>query len=241
MKDESQTLTRGLQLLDLLAAGHEGKSVRDLAAAMGLARSIVQRLLNSLEAQGFIVHHPSKVGYRLSIKLWSLGCAAINGLGLTALAKPHLEVLSNETRETVKLSMLEGMEVVSVDSIETSQTVRAYLPIGGRAPAKLAATGRVIIAFQNASDAVPENIVIRKRGYAVNKGDWQPGVGAIAAPVFGADGAVIASIGVIMPLIRLKAMQIPRIGALCLAASLRISEAAGYRGGHVQDLYAKIG
>jgi hypothetical protein len=49
----SQTLARGLKLLDLIADGREGVPVRDLAAAMKLPRSIVQRLLYTLEAEGF--------------------------------------------------------------------------------------------------------------------------------------------------------------------------------------------
>ena len=48
--DVSQTLARGLRLLDLIANGREDAPVRDLAAAMGLPRSIVQRLLYTLEA-----------------------------------------------------------------------------------------------------------------------------------------------------------------------------------------------
>ena len=75
----SQTLARGLKLLDVIADGREGVPVRDLAAAMGLPRSIVQRLLYTLEAEGFLERHPSQVGYRLAIKLWRLGCQSCGG------------------------------------------------------------------------------------------------------------------------------------------------------------------
>src|SRR5690606_37461058 len=91
--DVSQTLARGLRLLDLIANGREDAPVRDLAAAMGLPRSIVQRLLYTLEAEGYLQRSPTRVGYRLSMKLWSLGCVASRGLSLRDTARPLLEEL----------------------------------------------------------------------------------------------------------------------------------------------------
>src|SRR5258707_13821552 len=104
----SQTVARGLKLLDVIAGGQEGVPVRDLAAAMGLPRSIVQRLLYTLEAEGFLERHPSQVGYRLAIKLWRLGCQSIRGVSVRDVARPHLEALARRTNEMVKLAILNG-------------------------------------------------------------------------------------------------------------------------------------
>src|SRR3954447_20353106 len=98
----SQTLARGLKLLDIVAAGREGVAVRELAAVMGLPRSIVQRLLYTFEDEGYLERHPSQFGYRLSIKLWSLGCAAMRRLNLRDVARPQLEELAARSHETVK-------------------------------------------------------------------------------------------------------------------------------------------
>src|SRR5690242_13899224 len=70
--ESSQTLSRGLKLLGVIAAGREGVPVRNLATEMALPRSVVQRLLYTLAAEGFLERHPSNVGYRLTIKLWLL-------------------------------------------------------------------------------------------------------------------------------------------------------------------------
>src|SRR6201991_161107 len=86
----SQTLARGLKLLELIADGREGVAVRELAPAMGLPRSIVQRLLYTLEAEGFVQRHPSQVGYRLAIKLWQLGCQSVRRLSVRGLSRPPL-------------------------------------------------------------------------------------------------------------------------------------------------------
>jgi IclR family transcriptional regulator, KDG regulon repressor len=251
----SQTLSRGLKLLDLIADGREGVPVRDLAAAMGLPRSIVQRLLYTLEAEGFLERHPSQVGYRLAIKLWQLGCQSVRRLSVRDLARPHLEALAHRTDEMVKLAVLTGRDVVYVDGIDCSQSIRAYVPIGGSAPAHSSATGKAILAFlpparlANAGpptrrytaqtvvdkDAFAKELQrVRQRGYAINRGEWETEIGGVAAPVFDADSQVIASIGIIMPLNRFPATKVTQLGGWTSATAAEISRKLGYRVGDVK-------
>ena len=135
------------KLLQAVADGGEGVAVRELARAAALPRSIVQRLLYTLEAEGFLERHPSQIGYRLSIKLWGLGCAAVRRLTVRDVARPYLEDLSARTSEMTKLGVLDGTDVVYIDRVECPLAVRAYVPIGGRAPAHSVATGKAILAF----------------------------------------------------------------------------------------------
>jgi DNA-binding IclR family transcriptional regulator len=125
--------------------------------------------------------------------------------------------------------------------------VRAYVPIGGRAPAHLAATGRAILAFlplairdaavraAQTSDGAGAKTLhlelerIRRRGYAINRGDWEQSVGAIAAPVFDAQGDVIASIGIILPSHRLTAARAAQMGPWIAASAAEVSHKLGHR------------
>lgn len=245
----SQTLGRGLKLLQLIADGNEGVPVSILAAAMQLPRSIVQRLLYTLEAERFIERCTDRPGYFLSIKLWSLGCAATRQLNLRNVARASLEELARQTGETVKIGVLDRHEVVYLDGIEGARSVRAFVPIGGRAPAHSSATGKAILAF-----LTPEKLAdfgpslrrytrqtldgvslakdlqqIRKRGYSVNRGEWDEQVGAIAAPVFDAHGDVVASVGVILPSNRLTGGKTVQIGAWTTRAAASMSERLGHR------------
>jgi IclR family transcriptional regulator, KDG regulon repressor len=238
-KEASQTLARGLRLLQAIADGGEGIAVRELARSAGLPRSIVQRLLYTLEAEGFLERHPSQVGYRLAIKLWGLGCAAVRRLTVRDVARPYLEDLSARTSEMTKLGVLDGADVVYIDRVECPLAVRAYVPIGGRAPAHSVATGKAILAFMSAekmrgrdgagSKALQTEFEqIRRRGYAVNRGEWEQAVGAIAAPVFDAQGDVVASIGIILPSHRLTAAKATQMGRWTAAAAAEISHKLGY-------------
>jgi len=228
--------------------------VRELAAAMGLPRSIVQRLLYTLEAEEFLERHPSQVGYRLAIKLWRLGCQSIRRLSVRDLARPHLEALARRTNEMVKLAILTGRDVVYIDGVDCSQSIRAFVPIGGNAPAHSSATGKAILAFLppatldsaglplrrytpqtvTGKDAFAKELQrIRQRGYAINRGEWEAEIGAVAAPVFDADGQVVASLGVIMPLSRFPANKATQLGTWTSAAAADVSRQLGYRAGEV--------
>jgi IclR family KDG regulon transcriptional repressor len=250
----SQTLARGLKLLDVIAEGREGVPVRDLAAAMGLPRSIVQRLLYTLEAEGFLERHPLQVGYRLAIKLWRLGCQSVRRLSVRDLARPHLEELAQRTNEMVKLAVLTGSDVVYIDGIESSQSIRAYVPIGGSAPAHSSATGKAILAFlpPAALDAIlaprlprhtaatiadragfeAELAEVRRTGWAKNREEWRDGVCAAAVPLFDSARAVIASLSVTVPTPRFtqSALRAKLVPALKKTGAALTDEIARTRG-----------
>jgi IclR family transcriptional regulator, KDG regulon repressor len=242
-REASQTLARGLRLLQAIADGGEGVAVRELARSAALPRSIVQRLLHTLEAEGFLERHPSQVGYRLSIKLWGLGCAAVRRLTVRDVARPYLEALSARTSEMTKLGVLDDTDVVYIDRVECPLAVRAYVPIGGRAPAHSVATGKAILAFLprekmrggargrdggQSKSLQAEFEQIRRRGYAVNRGEWEQAVGAIAAPIFDAQGDAVASIGIILPSHRLTAAKATQMGVWTATAAAEISRKLGY-------------
>jgi DNA-binding IclR family transcriptional regulator len=209
-------------------------------------------LLYTLEAEGLLERHPSQIGYRLAIKLWRLGCQSIRRLSVRDLARPHLEALARRTNEMVKLAVLAGSDVVYVDGVDCSQSIRAFVPIGGNAPAHSSATGKAILAFlppatRDSAAAptqryTPQTVVgkdaftkelqrIRQRGYAINRGEWESEIGAVAAPVFDADGQVVASIGVIMPLSRFPTGKATQLGTWTSDAAAEVSRQLGYRAG----------
>jgi DNA-binding IclR family transcriptional regulator len=198
----------------------------------------------------------------LAIKMWSLGCAAVRRLNMREVARPLLEDLAGKTSETCKIGVLDGYEVVYIDGIDSPQAVRAYIPIGGRVPAHSIATGKAILAhlpadrlrhlaeathrqIQNAGMGTPayagELEQIRKRGFAVNRGERDQDVGAVAAPLFDAQGDAIGSIGVILPLNRLNAAKTAQIGAWTAAAAAAISAELGHRPGAERARVKRVG
>ena len=250
-KQTSQTLLRGLKILELTASGKSNLPIRELAKEINLPRSIVHRLISTLEGEGYIQKNSANPGYHLSSKLWSLGCAAIQGLEVKEVARPHLEGLSSNTNELVALGILDGRELVYLDKIDCSQAVRAYIPIGGRAPAYCISTGKAILAHRGDDEvmriassmkkftghtvvgvaALKKHLAeIRKRGYSINFGEWHEDLGGVASAIWDRDGNVVAAIGITVPIHRLAKENIDPLGRLVMKAAAEISHELGYAG-----------
>ena len=250
-KQTSQTLFRGLKILELTASGKSNLPIRALAKELKLPRSIVHRLITTLESEGYIQKNSANPGYRLGTKLWSLGCAAIQGLEITEVARPYLEDLSSKTNEVVALGVLDGREVVYLDKIDCSRAVRAYIPIGGRVPAYCISTGKAILAYRGDHElikiasamkkftdytvigiaALKKHLAeIRRRGYSINLGEWHEDLGGVASAIRNRDGNVVAAVGVTVPTHRLAKENIDQLGRLVMKAAATISDHLGYGG-----------
>jgi DNA-binding IclR family transcriptional regulator len=257
-KDTSQTLVRGLKILELIAGGANRLSVREIAEKVGLPRTIVHRMITTLEREHYLQRNLEPQGYRLTTKLWSLGCAAVQGLEIKDIGRGPLEELASKTHELIALAVLDGDDVVYVDKVDCPQTVRAFIPVGGRAPAYGISTGKVILAYRSDEEIAriaasmkkftPKTVTglmpfkkhlaeIRERGYAVNWGEWKEDVGGVASGIHDRDGHVIASIGATIPIHRLTKETAARLGKLTIKAAAAISESLGY-GAQKRRLFA---
>ncbi|MBX3568054.1 MAG: IclR family transcriptional regulator [Rhizobiaceae bacterium] len=243
-----KTLLKGLAMIEALANSRNPRGVSDLAEEMDLTKSNVHRVLKTLESAGYVAQLPATGRYKLSLKLWELGSKLISRLELKREALDVMERLSDSSRETVHLSILDGAEVIYIDKIDSPEPIRAYSTIGGRAPAYAVATGKALLAFRqpdpvgqleivpftpntvrNAKELSTELGRIRAQGYAINTGEWRDGVSGVAAPIYGPDGVVEAAIGISGPTIRFKPKRVKLLVEEVVAAAATISSRLGHR------------
>jgi DNA-binding IclR family transcriptional regulator len=242
-----KTFLKGLTLLERLAGSSGPRGVTELANELGMTKSNVHRLLNTLVHAGYVRKHATAGTYSCTLKLWEIATPIITGLEVKAIAANFLRDLANRTQETVHLSILDEDSVIYIDKIDSPQPVRAYSEIGGRAPAHCVATGKALLAFQkgkagglSASKLVrhtertivdPEDFErelrrIREVGYALNRGEWRISVGGVAAPIFDATQTACAAVGVSGPIERLTltAMQdiAPRVTEVASAITRQL-------------------
>ncbi|HXP74273.1 MAG TPA: IclR family transcriptional regulator [Stellaceae bacterium] len=212
------TLAKGLDILEALSSV-EDTSLTDLSRRLGVSGPTLFRILATLTARGYAEKHGQTGRYRATLKSWALGAQVVRRLTLRDVARPHLEALLAETREAPHLAVLEGDGVVIIDRLEAPHPVRVDTYVGQRAPAHCSATGKAILAFRPAallSGTAPltrytsatidqpaalarELAFVRERGYAINQEEWRRGVCAIAVPLRGQGGAVVASLSLTMP------------------------------------------
>lgn len=225
--------------------------VSELARRLGLATSTVHRLLATLAAERLLERGHAPGSYRLGLALFDLGANVSPHLDLHEAAMPVMAVLRHSTGETVQLAVLDGLESVYIDRLESPHTVRIFSRVGTRLPATSTSTGKVLLAALPAAELeerlagwqprrhTPYTIVdprvfraqlveIAQRGWADNREESRVGVVSVGAPVRDASATVIAALSVAAPTDRARVPQLRRIRAAVVEAAAVVSRRLGH-------------
>ncbi len=184
----SQTLDRGLACLDFVAGSDRAVSVDDVAAALGLHRSIVYRLLRTLELRR-LIERDAEGDYVAGPYLAVLSRSVRRSL--RAASAPVLAKLAEELQMTAFLVVADGDEAVTIDSVEpTSLNAHvAYRP-GTRHPIDRGAPGLALLAGRSpVSGERAEVSHAREVGWASSEAEVIAGMASIAVPI-GDQGAI---------------------------------------------------
>jgi IclR family KDG regulon transcriptional repressor len=245
-----KTTAKALLVLETLARSNHARGVTELAQELDLTKSNIYRILYTLETHGYVKQDAETERYALTLKMWELGSLVISRLDLRQEALSELQLLAAKIDETIYLSMLIGSDIVHVHMIESSKPLRAHLPIGGRPPMFATATGKAILAYQpdefitrvsrtmteytqktvKGLDALQKELSeIRKRGYAINTGEWNEGICGLAAPLYSSSSTVTAAIGIGLPALRLTPKRIKDLSRDLIDTATAISVRLGHR------------
>ena len=185
----SQTLSRGIRLLEELAAARTPLSIDDLAGRVGLHRSVAYRLLRTLEDHG-LVSRDAAGAMRLGTGLAAL--AAGVAADLQAEALPELTAAANDLGMTCFLVVLDHDECVTLASVEPRHAVTAVAQRpGARHPVTRGAPGRAVLA-QLPPRLWPDDVDARlatevaetsERGWATSHDEVVPSLRAVAVPL----------------------------------------------------------
>lgn len=180
----------------------------EIARSLGLGRTVVHRLLATLQQRGYVIRHgdtysPGPVVVRIARRVQP---------SLRAAAADIMRDLANTTGETVVLHIRDGEDAVVLEQVVgTTHVVRVEHEVGSRHPLRDGASGRAILAFLDdrsvkralRGDDDPEATralleEVRDVGYAQSHDELQQGVAGLAAPVRSDDGS-IASLAILAP------------------------------------------
>lgn len=241
-----QSVDRAVLVMELLyRQGVAG--VTDVADALGIHKSSAYRLLVTLSERGLVTKVVGTEKYRLGFGLVVLASAVSGEMDLVSHARPVCDRLSERTRETVTISILEGEEEVIIHQSISVPSVLGVDWWGQRTPSHATANGKVLLAHLSEEqqrsvleeaplDRCTENTVvdaealerqleeIRARGYGYILGELEVGLNAVAAPVRQADGTVVAAMSVSGPAFRMEEDSIPEFGALVREAAMELSQ-----------------
>ncbi|MGO4616885.1 IclR family transcriptional regulator [Nocardia sp. 2YAB30] len=242
----SQSLSRALTIL--VSLGEDSQSLDQLAAQLGVHKSTVLRLLQTMEAQRFVTHD-SQHRYMLGSRLFELANRTLEQRDVRTVARPHLAALNAATKQTIHLATYESGEAVYIDKLDATQSVRMYSRIGRPAPLHCTAVGKVLVSslpraqwqaiaakidyhpFTEHTIRTPEHYVrelekVAAQGYAEDHEEHESFVNCIGVPVRDGTGAVVAAVSMSVPDMLLDRDQVlaelPRVHAAAEAISAEL-------------------
>ncbi|CAN5519586.1 helix-turn-helix domain-containing protein [soil metagenome] len=188
--ETSQTLDRGLRVLRTLAATPNGLSITALAAEIGVNRTVVYRLVATLEQHG---RARRDAACRLHVGLGVLALARGLQPVLRELAGPVLRTLAEQLGSTAHLTVADGGEALAIAVVEPSWTdYHVAYRVGARHPLEQGAAGKAILLGR----MPPGRTTAPGAAYVETTGEIQAGAHGVAAPVLGVDG-LEASVGIV--------------------------------------------
>jgi IclR family KDG regulon transcriptional repressor len=213
-----KTVDRALQVLLQFNDQRPVWSASELAQVLDLHRSIVYRILATLERRGFVTQTDRRGRFRLGLKLVELGNVVLASIDVRQVAHPIMARLVRETGESAFLTVVSGDESVCIDKIDSPQRIRVTLTIGGRHPLHAGASNKILLAYlppdtinqfiaKGLEPITPNTItdptqlredlaMIRQQGWAYSVGELTPGVAAVAVPLWDSNGTVVAAVSI---------------------------------------------
>ncbi len=237
-----KSVDNAMRIVETIAAADAADDtvgLRELVRRTGIAKSTVHRSLMTLRDRGWIEADADGGAWRITTRLRSM-LGAVGPSRLRAAAELAMERLAAETGESVHLVVPVDDQVELIHRVEGSNPVQVVLPVGRRVPIGGGATGKALLA---AGVPMPERLPrltratitdrrrladelqrIRTRGWATNRGEWHPYVGAVAAAII-VDGTVVGAISVSATVDRLDAEREQRFGPAVVRAAADIAAA----------------
>ncbi len=247
-----QSVERAIAILKSFSPEEPELGVGELSRRLGLPKSTVFRLLQTLEAGGLISQNPETGSYRLGVDLIALAGNVLAHADVRRLSRPYLRRLADALQETVNLSILDRGDVVNLEQfVGGDRLVMRVGWVGRRMPVHAVSSGKAILAFlpleevqallrpplealtphtQTDPDALLNELEeVRRQGYAVALEELEEGLHAISAPVWNHERRAVASVSVSGPSYRLSVERIREIAPQVVETALEISHELGYR------------
>lgn len=212
------TVKRVSSLMEYLMECEGEASIRDIGHAADIPKSTVQRMLSSLEETGWVYQNPATQAYRIGFHFLSFANSWRFRLELVKQTQAILEELSESTRETALLVVLDGDCGRCINKVEPEKTLKLVAEVGKTFPLHAAACGKILFAFcpeetrervLSGSLAVytPKTLVdpdslrrelglIRKRGFAESYEELTLGAAEIAVPLVDSQSRLVAGLSV---------------------------------------------
>lgn len=250
-RKQIQSLARAIQIIEFLAKNHNSASLTQISQSLGLSKSTIHGLISTLEDFNYVYQDQSTSLYQLGLKLFEMGQVVYSSMDLRSVSYPILVELSQKYEETVHLALLSGSEVVYIEKVDSSRSVRIISQIGGRNPTYCTGVGKVLLAGLSDKEVekIIESTVMKKftpntidslaklkeclaevcqKGYAYDLEEIEIGLRCVAAPIKDHRGMTVAAISLSGPTNRIPDELLEQLSRDVVDAAHKISVKLGY-------------
>jgi DNA-binding IclR family transcriptional regulator len=245
-----QALDRAFAVLDHLASGRTPQSLAEIAVSLKLHKSTVHRFLMVLERHRMI-ERTGRGKFRLGLRLLEFSTHVLEQHDLRETSEPHLRRLVAEVEETAHLCVMDQDQIVYLNKIEPSRSIRMISRVGSTSPIYCTAAGRAMLAAYS-PDAVKEKLRrvalrqftaktittheellkeierTRRRGFGIDDGEREEGVRCLGVAILTPDRLPVAAISISGPPFRITKQKVPEIVQRLQHCARAIQRESGY-------------
>ncbi|MDE0347533.1 MAG: helix-turn-helix domain-containing protein [Boseongicola sp.] len=224
-RDYVSSLARGLEVLRAFNRTRRKMTLSEVASETGNTRAGARRILLTLVREGYAVADGKL--FDLTPQVLELGYSVLSSKGVWDIARPFIDHLSEEIRESVSAAVLDKFDVVNVGGAQYHRILSVGITVGARFPAATTATGRVLLAAQpletwagmirdmplekqtdrTVTDPVEFRRIledVREKGWCLVDQELEIGLTSIAVPVYSRTGTLAGAINVGVPSTRMS-------------------------------------
>jgi DNA-binding IclR family transcriptional regulator len=241
---------KALQVLVVVGEERRPLALKEICYRVRLPKTTVFRYLQTLAAAGFVTYDVTQDVYHAGHRLFELGQLAGEQLRIRDVALPFMRQLREQFNETVNLGILDGLDVVYVEMVESHRSLRMQATLGSRDPSYSTALGKAMLAYVEPSQwegKLPAKLaarthktlataaelkanlaVVRKEGFALDDGENEDGARCVGAPIFDSLGQVKAAVSVSAPASRMDDARLRQVAQMVREVALAISRQLGF-------------
>jgi DNA-binding IclR family transcriptional regulator len=257
-KMNNRTVSRALQILKLLAQEKKGLTLSEISRELDIPVSSTHDIVYTLEQEGFLCVNKELKTFAIGLSTFEIGASYLANVDLYSLTHRYLEEMMQQTESTTFLAVESRGEIVYLDKVESSTSVRTTAQLGSRNMLHYTGLGKALLATYDErkvreitgsgplpvrtqytigtfDELMKELERIRQRGYAIDDRESEEEVFCVAAPLIDSSNVAVAAISIASLYTKMHKERQEYFAKLVVDSAMSISKILGFRG---EKLYA---
>lgn len=248
-KSPVQSVDRAVSILEHLAKDGEA-GITEIADELGVHKSTASRLVSALEMRNLVEQVSDRGKYQIGLGIVRLAGAATGRMDLAKLGNQTCQGLADSLGETVNIAVADGGIAINISQAVGSASITAQNWTGRRTPLHATSSGKVLLAYMPPAQrrdmlrdsleeytprttTAPDELTaelsrIADDGFAACFEEFELGLHAVAVPIYGDGGSVIAAMSASGPSYRLSRQRIRQIIGPMRDAAMELSAQLGH-------------